>query len=236
MATYTSDHPIFYVTVDMAILTVHDDALQVLMVTRGGEPYAGRLALPGGFCEPDEDLADAARRELEEETGLTDVEPEQLAAYGAPGRDPRGRIVSVAHLAVLPEPVSARGGDDASDAGWHPVGPLLEDPSRLAFDHPVILGDAVEQVRTKLERTTLATSFLREEFTLSELRRVYEVVWGHPLDPGNFQRRMARTEDFVVETGEMRPPQGKGRPAGLFRASRPGVHPLSVPVPRPQIS
>lgn len=233
---YTSDHPIFYVTVDMAILTVHGGALQALMVTRGGEPYAGRLALPGGFVEPDEDLADAARRELEEETGLTEVVPEQLASYGAPGRDPRGRIVSVAHLAVLPEPASARGGDDASDAGWHPVEPLLSDPSRLAFDHGVILADAVERVRAKLERTTLATSFLREEFTLSDLRGVYEVVWGHPLHPSDFQRGITRTEDFVVETGEMRPSQGPGRPARLFRARRAGIHPLAVPVPRPQPS
>ena len=234
MATYTSDHPIFSVTVDMAILTVHEGELQVLMVERAGEPYAGRLALPGGFVEPDEDLADAALRELQEETGVTEVAFEQLASYGAPHRDPRGRVVSVAHLAVLPEPVTARAGDDAGDAGWHPVHALLAEPGRLAFDHDVILADAVERVRTKLERTTLATSFVGEEFTLSELRSVYEVVWGRPLDPGNFQRKVTRTEDLVVETGQMRAAQGPGRPAGLFRARRAGIHPLSVPIARPQ--
>lgn len=233
MARYTSDHPVFYVTVDMAILTVHHDALQVLLVTRRNAPYAGRLALPGGFVDPEEDLADAARRELREETGLTDVVFEQLASYGAPGRDPRGRIVSVAHLAVLPEPVSARAGDDASEAGWHPVEPLLRSRTRLGFDHALILTDAVERVRAKLERTTLATSFVGEEFTLSELRSVYEVVWGQALDPGNFQRKVTRTEDFVEETGRMRPSQGPGRPAGLFRARRSGIHPLSVPLARP---
>ena len=233
MAKFTSEYPVFYVTVDMAILTVHDDELQVLLVKRRNEPYAGKLALPGGFVDPGEDLHEAARRELREETGLTDVVFEQLASYGAPGRDPRGRIVSVAHLAILPEPVSARAGDDASEAGWHPVEPLLRSRSRLGFDHKLILTDAVERVRTKLERTTLATSFMGEEFTLSDLRSVYEVVWGHPLDPGNFQRKVTKTEDFISETGQMRPSQGPGRPAGLFRARRPGIHPLSIPIARP---
>ncbi len=233
MARFTSKYPVFYVTVDMAILTVHEDELQVLLVKRRNEPYAGKLALPGGFVDPDEDLDDAARRELREETGLTDVVFEQLASYGAPGRDPRGRIVSVAHLAILPEPASARAGDDASEAGWHPVEPLLRSRSRLGFDHKLILTDAVERVRTKLERTTLATSFMGEEFTLSDLRSVYEVVWGHPLDPGNFQRKVTRTEDFITETGHMRPSQGPGRPAGLFRARKPGIQPLSIPISRP---
>ncbi len=234
MARFTSDYPIFFVTVDMAILTVHADQLQVLMVKRRHDPFAGKLALPGGFVDPGEDLHEAARRELQEETGVTDVVFEQLASYGAPDRDPRGRIVSVAHLAILPEPVSARAGDDASEAGWHPVEPLLRSRSRLGFDHKLILRDAVERVRTKLERTTLATSFMAKEFTLSDLRSVYEVVWGHPLDPGNFQRKVTKTEDFITETGRMRPSQGPGRPAGLFRARRPGIHPLSIPIARPQ--
>ncbi|MEO5851774.1 MAG: NUDIX hydrolase [Nocardioides sp.] len=230
---YTSDYPIFSVTVDIAIFTVADDELRVLLVRRGLEPEQGRLALPGGFARFEEDLADAALRELVDETGVEDVVLEQLATYGAPGRDPRGRVVSVAHVAVIPEQAEAHAGTDAAEAAWHPVAPLLRGRNRLAFDHRRILTDAVERVRSKLEYTTLATAFVGPEFTLTELRRVYEVVWGAEFDAGNFQRKMRRTEDFVVETGRTRPsPVGRGRPAATFRARRRGVHPLSTPITR----
>jgi 8-oxo-dGTP diphosphatase len=230
---YVSDYPIFAVTVDIAIFTILDDRLCALMVRRGQPPYAGALAIPGGFVGADEDLLAAARRELAEETGVGDVVLEQLASYGAPDRDPRGRVVSVAHVAVLPEAVEARAGSDAAEALWEPVVPLLEGRRKVAFDHRRILADAVERVRGKLEYTTLATAFVAEEFTLSELRRVYEVVWGADFDAGNFQRKMRRTEDFVVETGNTRPaPGGRGRPAATFRARRRGVHPLSTPITR----
>lgn len=230
---YTSDYPIFFVTVDIAIFTVHQDELRVLLVRRRRDPHRGALALPGGFVGPSEDILEAARRELGEETGVTDVVLEQLATYGAPGRDPRGRVVSVAHVAVLPEAVPPRAGSDAAEALWVPVVPLLRGSDAVAFDHRVILRDALERVRSKLEYTTLATAFVAEEFTLSELRRVYEVVWGADFDAGNFQRKMRRTEDFVVETGRTRPAQGgRGRPAATFRARERGVHPLSTPLTR----
>jgi 8-oxo-dGTP diphosphatase len=229
---YTSEYPIFAVTVDIAIFTVADDELRVLLVKRGAEPHKGRLALPGGFVGADEDVLAAAKRELREETGVRDVVLEQLRTYGAPDRDPRGRVVSVAHLAVLPEQVRAAAGSDAAEADWYAVEPLLSG-RRLAFDHRQILRDAVERVRSKLEYTTLATAFVAPEFTLTELRRVYEVVWGTEFDAGNFQRKMRGTEDFVVETGNTRPsPVGRGRPAALFKARNPGVHPLSTPITR----
>lgn len=225
--------PAFAVTVDIAIFTVREGDLCVLMVRRREAPHRGSLALPGGFVEPEEDLLAAARRELLEETGVRDVVLEQLATYGAPGRDPRGRVVSVAHLAVLGEPVPPRAGSDAVAALWLPVGPLLTGRARVAFDHRLILRDALERVRAKLEYTTLATAFVAEEFTLSELRRVYEIVWGAEFDAGNFQRKMRRTEDFVVETGRTRSvPGGRGRPAATFRARERGVHLLSTPLTR----
>lgn len=230
---YTSEYPIFYVTVDIAIFTVHDGDLQVLLIRRKGDPHGGRLALPGGFVTPQEDLLSAARRELVEETGVDDVVLEQLATYGAPDRDPRGRVVSVAHVAVLPELVSARAGTDAAEALWRPVVALLDGAEQIAFDHRRILTDALERVRSKLEYTTLATAFVGSEFTLSELRRVYEIVWDTDFDPGNFQRKMRRTEDFVEATDRTRSsPAGRGRPAALFRAKRRGVHYLANPITR----
>ena len=215
---FTSDHPILHVTVDVVVLTLRDARMCALMIRRGGPPYKGRWALPGGFVEIDEDLETAARRELAEETGVQDAEVrlEQLATYGAPARDPRHRTVSVAWLAVLPAPTDLTAGSDASHAAWKPTDQLLS-RGRLAFDHRRILGDAVERVCAKLEYTNLATAFLEREFTIAALREVYEVVWGQPLDAGNFHRKVTRTSGFVVSTGKRRS-AGRGRPASLFTA------------------
>ena len=140
---YKSKYPIFSVTVDVVCLTVRADRFQVLLVRRGGEPFKDRLALPGGFVKIDEDLETAARRELAEETAVAAPRfIEQLATYGAPDRDPRGRTVSVAYLAVAPDLGDATGGSDAAEADWHDVDELLADPSALAFDHAQILADA----------------------------------------------------------------------------------------------
>jgi 8-oxo-dGTP diphosphatase len=215
---YTSDYPIINVTVDVVVLIVDEGELRALMVRRGGPPYQGRWALPGGFVEVDEDLETAARRELLEETGVSADEAwiDQLATYGAPKRDPRGRTLSVAWMAILPSSSDPSAGSDASHAAWKPVDALLG-RTRLAFDHRRILSDAVERTRAKLEYTNLATAFLGDEFTIAELRHVYEVVWGHPLDAGNFHRKVTRTEGFVEPTGR-RQNVGRGRPAELFRA------------------
>jgi 8-oxo-dGTP diphosphatase len=213
-----SDFPPFAVTVDLVVLTVRDDELQALVVRRGSPPHEGRLALPGGFVHVDEDIEAAARRELAEETGLRlrDVHLEQLATYGKPNRDPRMRVVSVAHLALAPELPTPTAGTDAAEADWRPVDELLGAPRRLAFDHAQILRDGVERARSKLEYTPLAAAFCEEPFTVGELRRVYEVVWGEALDPRNFHRKVTGAPGFLVETGETTTRQG-GRPAQLYR-------------------
>src|SRR3954467_5114228 len=133
---YTSDYPIINVTVDVVVLVAEEDELRALMVRRGGPPYQGRWALPGGFLEVDEDLETAARRELEEETGggTDDVRLEQLGTYGAPRRDPRGRTISVAWLAVLPFSAEPRAGSDAPRASRRP-GDALPPPARRARAH-----------------------------------------------------------------------------------------------------
>ncbi len=218
MMVYTSKYPPFFVTVDGVVLTVRDDALCALVVTRGGEPYKGTLALPGGFVDIDEDLPVAAVRELSEETGLSvrGQHVEQLATYGAPDRDPRHRTISVAYLVVLPDLAEPVGGDDATDAHWHRVTWLLARKDRLAFDHRHILRDGVERARAKLEYTALGTSFCGSLFTIAELRRVYEVVWGVELNPGNFHRKVTGVPGFVEPSGE-KASRGTGRGATLYR-------------------
>jgi len=205
------------ITVDVVALTIRDGRLHVLLVRRGGPPQAGQWALPGGFVRVDEDLPQAAARELTEETGLLDrVHLEQLGSYGTPGRDPRMRVVSVAYLAFAPELPDPRAGSDAADAAWVPVAETTE----LAFDHARILADGLERARAKLEYTPLATAFCRAEFTIPQLRAVYEAVWGQELHPGNFHRKVLSVPGFVEDLGMTRQRgSSRGGPrARLYRA------------------
>lgn len=206
------------VSVDLVVLTVREDQLAVLAIKRGISPHRGRWALPGGFVAPGEGLIDAAARELREETGVAAITAhlEQLATYGDPERDPRGRVVTVAHLALVPDLPSPSAGTDAAEARWLPAAGLLDRTSALAFDHHRILGDGVERARAKLEYSPLATAFCTEEFTVAELRHVYEVVWGTTLDPRNFHRKVTSTPGFLEAAGRTTTRDG-GRPAQLYR-------------------
>jgi 8-oxo-dGTP diphosphatase len=223
-------YPPAAVTVDVVLLTIRDDMLMALAVRRGVPPYQGQLALPGGFVRPEEGLEGAAVRELAEETGLTagSVHLEQLASYGEPGRDPRMRVVSVAYLALAPRLPLPRAGSDADEASWIPAEDLLT-ASSLAFDHHQILADGVERARSKLEYTSLATAFCPPEFTVAQLRRVYEVVWGTALDPRNFHRKVTGTPGFLVPAGSVTAGE-RGRPAQVYR--RGPAHLLHPPILR----
>lgn len=217
-----SEHPPFAVAVDLAIFTIRDGALAVLLVERGEEPHAGAWALPGGFVQPDEDAETAAWRELHEETGVQRFAGhlEQLKTYSAPDRDPRMRVVSVAHVAFAPDLPAPEAGSDAANARWWAAADLLDADDRpaLAFDHAQILADARERVRAKLEYTTLAREFVTEPFTLPDLRRVYAAVWGTPPDLGNFRRKVLGTDGFVVPTETHGSASGAGgRKALLYR-------------------
>jgi 8-oxo-dGTP diphosphatase len=236
------------VTVDIVLLTVRAGRLSVLLVQRKSHPFRGQWALPGGFVEPDDDLDGAARRELREETGVlvAGAGPsagagvhlghiEQLRSYGTPGRDPRMRVISVAYVGFTAHNEVAIAGSDAADARFWAVDDLdipgigADDGVALAFDHAQIVADGVERARAKLEYTTLATVFLDEPFTLGELRRVYEAVWGVSLHEGNFRRKVLSTPGFVEPTGRTAPTDG--RPAALYhRGPATQLHP---PILRP---
>ncbi len=234
-----ADFPPFAVAVDLAIFTIRAGLLAVLLVQRRDHPYQGYWALPGGFVRADESAGQAARRELAEETGVSAFTGhlEQLRTYSRPGRDPRMRVVSVAHVALVPNLPEARAGGDAAAARWWPVedlglaedagpagqGPVgggAADAPALAFDHARILADALDRVRAKLEYTTLAAAFVDEPFTLADLRRVYAAVWGSPPDLGNFRRKVLGTDGFVVEaqrSATAAAGAAGGRPPLLYR-------------------
>jgi 8-oxo-dGTP diphosphatase len=206
------------VAVDVALLTVRDRQLSILLVEPDTEGLDASWALPGRRVRDDESLIDCARRAVRELAGLAipDAWLEQLATYGEPQRDPHGRVVSVAYLALVPDP------DDPSPGGGRSAAFVpfedIADHQPLAYDHDRILPDAIERARSKLEYTALATQFVEEPFTLGDLRRVYESVWGEQLDSANFRRKVVSTTDFVVPVeGESRTGPGGGRPAQLYR-------------------
>jgi 8-oxo-dGTP diphosphatase len=175
------------VTVDCVVFAVVDEARRVLLIRRGWAPFAGGWALPGGFIEMDEDLEAAARRELSEETGLRDLYLEQLYTFGDPGRDPRGRVVSVAYYALVdPAGHQLEAASDADAVEWFAVDALPE----LAFDHQVILETALERLRGKVRYAPLGFELLPSRFTLTQLQRLYEIILGRPLDKRNFRRKI----------------------------------------------
>jgi 8-oxo-dGTP diphosphatase len=202
------------VTVDLVIFALRDWELQVLLIRRGVPPFEGRWALPGGFVRQGESLEDAARRELEEETGVRDVYLEQLYTFGDADRDPRGRIVTVAYYALLTgEAAPLKAGTDAGAAAWMPA---RKHPP-LAFDHDRILTYALERLANKLDYTTVGFQLLPRKFTLSQLQRVYETVLGRSLDKRNFRRKVAIL-DILMPLDEW-VQDGPSRPAQLYRFS-----------------
>ncbi len=198
------DFPPVAVTVDVVLFTIIKDALHVLLTERRTEPFLGSLALPGGFVHPDENLDAAAARELAEGADLDSgvAYLEQLCTYGAPNRDPRMRVVTVAYWAVCNRVPDPAGGGNAVHSAFVPVSRIEEGAIELAFDHQHIATYALERLRAKLEYTALAARFCEPEFTISELRKVYEAVWNEQLDPGNFQRKVRDNHAFVMSARE----------------------------------
>jgi 8-oxo-dGTP diphosphatase len=221
-----SQFPAFAVTVDVVVLTMAKGRLHALLVQRGVDPFAGMWAIPGGFKRPGETLDEAAQRELVEETGVDGATVlRQFGAYGDPGRDPRMNVVTVAYVAVIRDIGTPAASTDAAAAALVPVDDALSGRIPLAFDHDMILTDAVERVRADLELTGSATAFLPPTFTLAELRAVYEAVWNVHFDAANFRKRVLAEDGWVIPTGRRaRPGATGGKPAELYRAGRRWKH------------
>ncbi len=216
-ANYSYKYPRPAVTVDTVLFTVMEDLLKVLLIRRKNKPFTRAWALPGGFINMDEDLHSAALRELSEETGVdanTHMHVEQLHTYGAPDRDPRGRTITVAYIALLCKDTLSRlrirGADDAEEAAWWEMDDLPE----LAFDHANIVSDALIHLRSKINYSVHPFMLLPAEFTLTELQTVYVATLGQPIDKRNFRRKIL-SSGAIVSTGRNR--VGAHRPAKLYR-------------------
>ncbi len=205
------------VTADIALFTVREKALQVLLIRRKEWPFAGQWAMPGGFIRPGESLEDAARRELSEETGVREVLLEQLRAFSEPGRDPRTWVITVAYTAlVVSDALALRAGTDAAEAAWFPVQSL---PQPLAFDHSQILDYAAASLRARLDSDLqIAAALLPRRFTLSEMQEVCESISGRALDKRNFRKWVLGTDALAVTAEEKR---GAHRPALLYEFAPP---------------
>lgn len=186
-------------TVDIVVFALDEEDLQVMLIQRDLVPFEGQWALPGGFVRLDETLDNAARRELQEETGLEDIFLEQLYTFGDRGRDPRERVVTVAYYALVNlEGHDVHASTDARNAAWFPVNDLPD----LAFDHAAILAGAHERLRGKVRYQPIGFELLPEKFTLRQLQHLYEVILDRELDKRNFRKKVLGMQ-IVKETNEI---------------------------------
>lgn len=203
------------VTVDVVAFAINQDSLETLLIKRKYEPFRNSWALPGGFvCPDDYTLEDAARRELVEETNVSDVYLEQLYTFGDVDRDPRGRTVTVAYLALLrEEEVELRAATDASGVSWWPVNNL----PKLAFDHLNILNYGIERLRYKIQYSPCVFSLLPPQFSLREVQTAYEIILEKEIDNRNFRKKFLST-GVLVDQKQLS--KGKShRPARLYKFS-----------------
>jgi ADP-ribose pyrophosphatase YjhB (NUDIX family) len=215
MYQYEYPHP--SVSTDIVIFTIQEEQLKVLLIRRLSDPFKNGWALPGGFVEIDEDLEQAALRELREETGITGVYLEQLYTFGKPDRDPRERVITVAYYSLVPiDRLSVGAASDARELGWFNIDQLPE----LAFDHKKIISKAKERLTAKLDYSTIALQFMPSKFTLSELQKVYEIIHGEALDKRNFRKRVM-AYGCMEDTGDVNR-NGSHRPARLYTLKSPG--------------
>lgn len=209
---FTYRYPRAALTVDCVVFGFDEGALKVLLIRRGIDPFKGQWALPGGFVRPDEALDAAALRELQEETGLREVYLEQLYTFGAIGRDPRERVISVAYFALVRRADHVPAADtDAAEAEWFEVG----NAPALAFDHVEILQAALDRLRGKIRWQPVGFELLPKKFTLGQLQALYEAILGRDLDKRNFRKKLLAL-DLLVALDETTTAMSR-RPAQLYR-------------------
>ncbi len=209
---HTYKYPRAALTVDCVVFGFDGGALQILLIQRGLKPFKDHWALPGGFVQMNGTLDEAARRELEEETGLKQVFLEQLYTFSGVERDPRERVISVAYYALVKHTDHVTtAATDAADARWFP---LAEIPP-LAFDHATILETALHRLRGKLSYEPIGFELLPAKFTLTQLQRLYEAVLGTEIDKRNFRKKVL-SYNLLLPLKETRR-EGAHRPAQLFR-------------------
>lgn len=211
--SYTYKYPRPALTLDTVIFIFPEHQLKILLIQRKDAPFKDCWALPGGFLDMDETLEAGAHRELFEETGVQNVYLEQLYTFSEVKRDPRGRVITVAYMALLRPSESPKltASSDARQVKWFPVSRL----PKLAFDHKQIIQCALDRLRNKLNYTTVGFQLLDEKFTLSELQEVHEVLLKRKLDKRNFRKKMLSL-NILKPLNEFRR-CGPKRPAQLYR-------------------
>lgn len=202
------------VTVDLLLFTIEDEELKILLIKRKEWPFEGMWALPGGFVQMDESLDQAAKRELREESGVKNVFLEQLYTFGEPKRDPRTRVITVAYYALAAsEEWNLKASTDASEVGFFSVKELPE----LAFDHKEIVEYGIDRLRSKLGYSNIAFGLVPEEFSLTNLQKVYEIILGKNIDKRNFRKKILSTGLLSPTTHKQM--KGAHRPALLYKFS-----------------
>ncbi|HYI00607.1 NUDIX hydrolase [Hyalangium sp.] len=197
--SHTYEYPRPALTVDCVVFGMDEGDLKVLLIQRGLEPFVGKWALPGGFVRMEESLDEAARRELEEEAGIRPSHMEQLYTFGEPGRDPRGRVVTVAYFALVKlSDHRVHASTDAREAAWFSVW----DTPKLAFDHAEILGTALQRLKGKVRYQPIGFELLPPKFTLTQLQRLYEIILERTLDKRNFRKKIL-SMDLLEELDEV---------------------------------
>jgi 8-oxo-dGTP diphosphatase len=210
--------PSIWLTVDAVVFGCRPGRqLSVLLIRRAIPPYAGCWALPGGFVREGESLEAAVQRELREETGVSLGYLEQLYTFGAPDRDPRHRVVSVAYYALVrPDQVQLHAGSDAGEAAWFDQDALPP----LAFDHGDLIRTALHRLRSKVTYEPVGVELLDEKFPFSDLVALYETLLGaERVDRANLWKKF-NGPGLLEALGERRKQPGSGRPAALYRFNR----------------